>query len=66
MNSVKENEKKLIGNVLKENINQILAGTKMYLVVAKSNKEERIQLIEKASKILWRQRGQLNSCMFLC
>jgi signal transduction histidine kinase len=34
VSSVKENEKKLIANVLKENINQILAGTKMYLNVA--------------------------------
>jgi PAS domain S-box-containing protein len=50
VHSVKENEKKLIANVLKENINQILAGTKMYLNVAKSNKEERIQLIEKSEQ----------------
>ena len=47
VNVVKENEKNLISTVLTENISQILAGTKMHLNIAKSNKKDRIQLIEK-------------------
>ena len=50
VNVVKENEKNLISTVLTENISQILAGTKMHLNVAKSNKKDRIQLIEKSEQ----------------
>jgi len=43
-----EKEKKEIGMELHDNINQILASTKLFLDMAKSNEEMRMEMIEKS------------------